>query len=144
MTVQCAMVLSQDFFKFSKTFEVSMSLLTLPGLPEELLIQILSCLSFQDAIQLRSVNKSMNELVSIQIDEIQEKEERARQFRLLKEEHNKSGFRSVESAVDNEAFEQGVIDGYVEHCNLSFIDGQWKGFELLSNNFLDISISILD
>lgn len=110
-----------------------MSHLTLITLPEELLIQIVSCLGYHDGNRLRSVNKLMNEIVLTQINQIQEKEERARQFRLLKEEHTKSGFRSVESAVDNEAFEQGVKDGYVKYCNSSFIDGQWKGFELLVN-----------
>ena len=109
-------------------------MVNLAELPEELLIQIVSCLGFIDVIELRVVNKMMNEIVSLEINEIQEREERARQWRLLREEHNKSGFRSVESAVNEEAFEQGVKDGYVEHCNSSFIDGQWKGYQLLRNN----------
>ena len=105
----------------------------LKDLPEELLIQIISCLNFKDVNQLRLTNKLMNEVVLLQIDVIQERDERQRQWRLLKEEHNKNGFRDVESSVNNEAFENGVKNGYVEHCNSSFIDGQWKGYQLLCN-----------
>ena len=103
----------------------------LTELPEELLIQIVSCLGFNDIIKLRVVNKIMNEMVSMEIDNIFEREERARQYRLLKEEHNKSGFRSVESAINDEAFEKGVKDGYTKYCNSSFIEGQWNGYQLL-------------
>ena len=102
-------------------------------LPEELLIQIICWLDFKDVIELRLVNKFVNEMVLMEIDKIQHREERERQWRLMKEEHNKSGFRSVESAVDDGAFKQGVKDGYVECCNSAFIDGQWKGYHLLRN-----------
>ena len=50
----------------------------------------------------------------------------------MQEEHNKTGFRSVDTLITDQAFEKGVKDGYVQHCNLSFINAQWKGHELLS------------
>ena len=105
----------------------------LTELPQKLLIQIVSCLGFNDIIKLKVVNKVMNEMVSIQIDNIFEREERERQYGLLKEKHNKSGFRSIESGVNDEAFEKGVVDGYIQYCNSSFIDGQWNGYQLLRN-----------
>ena len=116
-------------------------MLSLSALPEELLIQIVSCLGVNDVLQLRLASKLMKEMVSVQFDDIQEREERERQWRLLKEEHNKSGFRAVESAVDEVAFEQGVKDGYVKYCNSGFIDGQWMGYELLCT-FICISSTV--
>eukprot|EP01083_Nonionella_stella_P044592 120048_1 len=110
---------------------------SLVSLPDELLSQIVTYLGFSDAVRLKSTSKTMNELVSAQIDTIQEKEESERQWQLLKDKHNKSGFRNVASSVDNDAFEKGVKDGYVTFCNSSFIDGQWKGYQfanMLFNN----------
>ena len=99
------------------------------NLPEELLLDIIAYLRVKDATQLSITNKSMKQVVSFQIESMIEKEESERQWRLMKEEYSNSGFRNIESSVDNAAFEKGVKDAYIEHCNASFIDGQWKGYQ---------------
>ena len=83
----------------------------------------------------------MNAVTSVQLEAIQEREERERQWNVLREVHNKCGFRNVESAVDDAAFEKGVKDGYVEHCNAAFVDGQWRGYHLLRSSLVHLCLA---
>ena len=41
-----------------------------------------------------------------------------------------SGIRDTPIHVRDEAFENGVKNGFVESCNSKFIDGQWSGHEI--------------
>mmetsp|Transcript_35182 Transcript_35182/g.43456 ORF Transcript_35182/g.43456 Transcript_35182/m.43456 type:complete len:131 (+) Transcript_35182:569-961(+) len=87
-------------------------------------------LTYNDVIDLELTCKNLKTYVNEYKDIMFEKYKRNKEWKQFEIENIKIGMRNVNKNIIDDGFKNGVLNGFMDECNKSFINAQWIGHHL--------------